>query len=120
MKKQISELSGAALDWVVLVLCEGYENDKDVMIMDKGSTYVYSRFSGNLWSPSHEWRVGGPIIEREKIRLINKTENDVTSWAARTPGSLKWNQGETPLIAAMRCYVASKLGDDVDIPDELC
>ena len=27
--------------------------------------------------------------------------------------------GPTPLIAAMRCYVASKLGDDVDIPEEL-
>lgn len=27
--------------------------------------------------------------------------------------------GPTPLIAAMRCYVASKLGDEVEIPDEL-
>jgi hypothetical protein len=27
--------------------------------------------------------------------------------------------GHTPLIAAMRCYVASKLGDEVEIPDEL-
>jgi hypothetical protein len=27
--------------------------------------------------------------------------------------------GDTPLIAAMRCYVASKLGDEVEIPKEL-
>jgi hypothetical protein len=27
--------------------------------------------------------------------------------------------GHTPLIAAMRCYVASKLGDEVEIPQEL-
>lgn len=27
--------------------------------------------------------------------------------------------GPTPLIAAMRCYVASKLGDIVEIPDEV-
>ena len=27
--------------------------------------------------------------------------------------------GPTPLIAAMRCYVASKLGDDVEIPEGL-
>jgi hypothetical protein len=27
--------------------------------------------------------------------------------------------GSTPLIAAMRCYVASKLGDEVEIPKEL-
>jgi hypothetical protein len=28
-------------------------------------------------------------------------------------------EGPTPLIAAMRCYVASKLGDTVEIPEEL-
>lgn len=28
--------------------------------------------------------------------------------------------GPTPLISAMRCYVAFKLGDEVDVPDELC
>jgi hypothetical protein len=27
--------------------------------------------------------------------------------------------GPTPLIAAMRCYVASKLGDEVELPEEL-
>jgi hypothetical protein len=27
--------------------------------------------------------------------------------------------GDTALEAAMRCYVASKLGDEVDIPDVL-
>ena len=27
--------------------------------------------------------------------------------------------GPTPLIAAMRCYVASKLGDEIEIPEEL-
>jgi hypothetical protein len=27
--------------------------------------------------------------------------------------------GPTPLFAAMRCYVASKLGDEVDVPEDL-
>ena len=27
--------------------------------------------------------------------------------------------GPTPLIAAMRCFAASRLGDEVDVPDEL-
>ena len=27
--------------------------------------------------------------------------------------------GPTPLVAAMRCYVARKLGKEIDIPDEL-
>ena len=28
-------------------------------------------------------------------------------------------RGPTPLVAAMRCYVASKLGDEVELPEEL-
>ena len=28
-------------------------------------------------------------------------------------------KGQTPLIAAMRCYVTSKLGNNVDIPEVL-
>lgn len=27
--------------------------------------------------------------------------------------------GPTPLIAAMRCFVASRLGDEIEIPEEL-
>ena len=30
-----------------------------------------------------------------------------------------YGYGPTPLIAAMRCYVASKLGDEVEVPVEL-
>lgn len=28
--------------------------------------------------------------------------------------------GQTPLIAAMRCYVVSKLGGTVEVPEGLC
>ena len=32
----------------------------------------------------------------------------------------QWNgAGPTPLIAAMRCFCCSKLGDEVEVPDEL-
>jgi hypothetical protein len=33
--------------------------------------------------------------------------------------SIAHEYGPTPLIAAMRCYVASRLGDEVDVPEEL-
>mgnify|MGYP003443521145 FL=1 len=36
-----------------------------------------------------------------------------------TPVKYSANGGPTPLVAAMRCYVASKLGDEVDVPEEL-
>jgi hypothetical protein len=75
---------------------------------------------GNF-NPSTDWSQGGPIIEREWIcpdRLLNgqwvackRTDTGDSMLFART--------GPTPLIAAMRCYVASKLGDEVEIPEEL-
>lgn len=63
------------------------------------------------------WNAGGPIIEREKITL--DPFDDSPNWCATIPGYMYRVYGPTPLIAAMRCYVASKLGDVVEIPEEL-
>jgi hypothetical protein len=69
-----------------------------------------------------KWEHGGPIIEREGIGFDQYA--DYPRWQAFTPapeqpsGQAVCN-GPTPLVAAMRCYVASKLGDDVDVPEEL-
>jgi hypothetical protein len=65
----------------------------------------------NYWG---KWEHGGPIIERSGIEL----EHDGFEWWARIKADDDFN-GRTPLIAAMRCYVASKLGDDIDVPKEL-
>jgi len=51
-------------------------------------------------------------------------EGDAGNWVASVYNYAEadWHlhtEGTTPLIAAMRCYVASKLGDEVDIPTEL-
>lgn len=104
MKIKTSELHGAALDWAV-AKCEGREND---------GTWD-ENFSTN-------WLLSGPIIEREYIQL-----NIDLAWKAhiicedkKFGGVERFeNSGPTPLIAAMRCYIASKLGEECDIPDEL-
>lgn len=72
--------------------------------------------SADFYSPATDWAQGGPIIEREHIS-IRQWEN-VAEVHAYTPGGV-WSSGSTPLIAAMRSYVASKLGDEVEIPEEL-
>ena len=106
-----SELTGAALDWAVgtaMKLPPPYWAD------------------GKCASFSTDWAQGGPIIEREKIgieRCIHAGEYH--GWRAlkdypfdaSVPEETTW--GDTPLIAAMRCYVASKMGDNIDIPEEL-
>ena len=102
-----SELTGAELDWAV-AKCDG-------IALNEGNTL---RNECDIYSPSTDWSQGGPIIEREWIDL--HCVND-SLWEAEcpAPGGLAMQNGPTPLIAAMRCYVASKLGDTVEVPDEL-
>ena len=69
-----------------------------------------------------QWEHGGPIIEREGINLDSYAKNP--QWSAWTPAPERESGeahafGPTPLIAAMRCYVASKLGDEVNVPEGL-
>jgi len=100
-----AELSGAALDWAV-AQCEGFDNGD--------------------WLPDYstDWAAGGSIIEREEISISREFSSGRIEWAAWTPAPFRddaeaFGYGETALVAAMRCYVASKLGDEVEIPDEL-
>ena len=69
-----------------------------------------------------DWAQGGPIIEREGIDLDNYAKNPLWSAWMRAPkrhsGEAK-AYGPTPLIAAMRCYVAGILGDEIEVPEEL-
>jgi hypothetical protein len=92
---------------------------------------------GHEWnySPTANWAQGGPIIERESISISRNLSNDevspnvfhlnTTDWLAQIDYSLLLMAysytatGPTPLIAAMRCFVASKLGETVEIPEEL-
>lgn len=71
----------------------------------------------NGFNPSTDWAKAGPIIEREGIQLLVNEAR--TEWLASCWGYLQQQYGLTPLIAAMRCFVASKLGDEVDVPTEL-
>ena len=71
------------------------------------------------WSPSTDWSQGGPIIERERISVISDFHEIEEGWLAESYQGNIQQFGPTPLISATRCYVASKLGDEVDVPDEL-
>ena len=97
-----SELTGAALDWAV-AKCEGLAKYIEVV---------------EGFKPSTDWVQGGAIIEREKIELEWGGNGGNENWWACINAD-EDHSGETPLIAAMRCYVASKLGDDVTVPEEL-
>jgi hypothetical protein len=114
-----SELQGAALDWAV-AKCEA----ERLTVPYGGKSFldgVVVHPDYNKFYPSTNWAQGGPIIESEGISLYLDTNN---LWQANifdgNPAVFGTGvEGSTPLIAAMRCYVASKLGDEVDVPEEL-
>lgn len=119
---KVKDLEGPSLDWAV-AKCEFPH-------LIWGETIGLSSHARGLivipefkepkcyWSPSSSWTKGGPIIERERITVENFKGGG--KWSA-----FKFDTGdceiaaETPLIAAMRCYVASEVGEEIDVPDEL-
>lgn len=127
MKIKTSELIDVALDWVVAV-CD----DRRIGFNHGGGLEVRGRTEDgeelsemwDLWMPWHpstNWAQGGPIIEREGVCVDIGSAGVWLAWSkqnyADEPTHMK--SGPTALIAAMRCYVASKLGDEVDVPEEL-
>lgn len=105
MKIKTERLQGRALDWAVAI-CEPTQCNPD------------------HYSPSTDWSQGGPIVEREKFDVVYQAGGRGDEWtcfANDTDDNLNSIEagGPTPLVAAMRCYVTSKLGDDVEIPEEL-
>lgn len=117
-KYRVEELEGTLLDAAVAKaasLTPGFSwgpNAQDgslregVVVMDQ---------AGGLWSPfqpSTEWADAGLIIERERISL---TERGADGWFADLRG-VSPIMGSTPLVAAMRAYVASKFGQEVELP----
>ena len=114
-----SELTGPTLRWAV-AQCEGlaYRNDEKYgqMHFRPAATEGSVTWDNRPLHYSTDWSQGGPIIERERIDLECSFEG--ADWSAMS-STRKVGSGPTPLIAAMRCYVASKLGDEVDVPEEL-
>jgi hypothetical protein len=113
-----NELIGPALDWAV---AKCLPNATDVTFKNG---VVRRQPVQYMFSPSTDWAQGGPIIDsmgRCGLRITGskcRYASDKPTFSASLNSHYK-SYGLTPLIAAMRCYVASKLGDEVDLPEEL-
>lgn len=120
-----SELAGPALDWAVLRAL-GHA-PADILIGTYGPLFGKGYLGvtvgyGKVFSPSTNWAQGGPIIERNDI-CLGKTRNgrEYVAWigCASDFGLVRMYFGPTKLVAAMRCCIASKLGAEIEIPEEL-
>lgn len=110
MKIKTSDLTGAALDWAV-AKCEGD------MVPDGGVMIQTWPFY------SSDWAQGGPIIERKRIGVTYEPSllyDDSCRWKALCAISDNGHEyGPTPLVASMRCYVASISGEEIEVPEIL-
>lgn len=110
---KVAELSGALLDrWVARAEGHAVEsrfraeaNAKVHVILSGIQTRGVPHYSG-------DWAQGGPIIEKSEMQL-QLVKVSVPYWRAHIFYD-KPVRGPTQLVAAMRAYVASKFGDEVD------
>jgi hypothetical protein len=119
-----SELTGTALDWAV-AQCEEHKWAKynhalynDLPLPPRPSEYLQDNDFDCGFTPSTDWEQGGEIIEREHIGTNFRCRGEWEAWDDKTIPAPRL-RGPTPLIAAMRCYVQSRLGDVVEVLDEL-
>lgn len=136
MKIETNKLTGVALDCAVALAEGGTGLHFDtvaswwITIAGREVTFSMGWSDSQRFRPSHEWAHGGPIVERESIcvmpptvRRIGKERHafPVNYWRAMVTTDENefaiHGRGTTPLSAAMRCYVASKLGEEIEIPD---
>lgn len=84
----------------------------------------------DCYTPYMGWDMFGDIVEREGIDIYcnvptNRKHKDVAwrgSWAAqyhRCGIESERYYGNTAIIAAVKCFIAHKLGENIELPDEL-
>lgn len=105
MKHRTADLEGALLDAAVALA----ENEAEEGSWQEWGARPYSS----------DWHWCGPIIERERIGVVYGAQIQPagSEWVA-VRGFIEPVEcaGPTPLVAAMRCYVVSELGEEVDLP----
>jgi hypothetical protein len=122
----VAEATGPALDWLVAVAANDLQEDGGQVFLKRGRLYWTGEDGGEAlrYSPSTDWSQGGPIIDRlmdtcHFFILENDKGHGHHCALSITPHDNHHGTGKTPLIAAMRCYVTSELGEEVEVPDEL-
>ena len=119
-KVKTNELIGAALDWAVGV-AEGRQPGAYKGVV-RATAHPDCPDSPPMFGPelsySTDWAQGGPILDRERITIRQWTNMPIIHAYMPHDGA-PWGAGPTPLIAAMRCFCCSRLGREIEVPDEL-
>lgn len=109
---KVSELQGAALDWAVAMA------EKMPVTLYKGPGNTWVNYFGNDFDPSRSWDCCGQLFDKycvEIDRLAGKVFATIRLCDER---SIVCSSRES-LIAICRAIVSAKLGDEIEVPDEL-
>lgn len=124
MKVKVTEASGAVLDYLV-AKCEGVNEEAFLLFHEPTEPSDLDTHGFPEFHYSTIWSQGGPIIEREEIGTERRApcmkgeEWEAMGSITAKGAGYRYAVGPTPLIAACRCYVASKLGEEAEVPEEL-
>jgi Protein of unknown function (DUF2591) len=128
---ETGKLIGTALDWAVASIeIEGkaqaieFGNYTDDSISIRVvPTNPLLKGHKMVMAPSRLWEQGGKIIDREKISVYWNEDTlygvPQLRWLAEVKDLGYSVEGDTALVAAMRCYVAVKRGEKLDVPEVL-
>lgn len=129
MKHKVDELEGELLD-AAAAKADGWrkcEEDPHAWWAPNGSTFgpVASIERGGIkggygYHPAHNWAHGGPILDRwEEVEFVRLPSDGLTRCRLGRVGvhsGANTKTGRTKLEAAMRAHVASRFGEEVDLP----
>ena len=122
VEKETEDLTGPDLEWAVAEALglEGVAFEPWFVILDpchSGSNFDRA----TEYCPSVDWAQGGPLIQGLAISTSHHANNKPGhKWVANLRTKFGSGQtGPTPLIAAMRCLVRSRLGATVSVPARL-
>lgn len=113
MKIKIDEAEGDVLDYITTSLATEYG-----AIYECGAVFARTESGnrGRRFNPSSNWEHGGPIIAREGISIRQSIGHPVLAFLWRKDATWDFKAyGPTPLIAAMRCFVKSQIGEETVI-----
>lgn len=102
VKVKTSELTGAALDWAVA---------------EAEGLMPSNNWTGMYYRPSTDWGVTGLLIEKHNITLNCAGKLQVARKADCKRSVL--GLGASRLVAVCRLVVALKIGDTVEVPEQL-
>lgn len=126
MKVKVSELVGVQLDLAVaLALGASITRPQDAQICLNGEHMLCGeknkRHSRYVYSPSTNWEQCGSLIEFYSIGFKAYPTLNGAEWEAYSAPEDTYYSGKSHshLIAACRCIVNSKYGDEVELPDDL-